>query len=247
MERKNAFRAALAPFCVLRLSMMLLIVGCATGHTARVELPAAPSADVLGYTRVLVAGFLAGGVESVNVNQETARFIRMALRSRGSGQVIEREPLDLSIMAARAGREANGLGADVLPASSKRPAASDTDDRAFLDRPFWRRLGEEYSEPLILTGTVAFTFVGSRMEERTVGRRTVRVWLNGYRLSLSVVVISGRTGEIIGSDVVRPLTAYAATGREGPLAIYFKLMDQMMPSILATLGQERNHVRTLLR
>ena len=249
MENRNAFRAALSPFCVLRLSMMLLIVGCATAHTARVELPAAPSADVLGYARVLVAGFLAGGVESVNVNQETARFILMALRSRGSGQVIEREPLDLSIMAARADREANGLGADVdvLPASSKRPAAPDTDDRVFLDRPFWRRLGEEYSEPLILTGTVAFTFVGSRMEERTVGRRTVRVWLNGYRLSLSVVVISGRTGEIIGSDVVRPLTAYAATGREGPLAIYFKLTDQMMPSILATLGQERNHVRTLLR
>lgn len=99
MERKNAFRAALSPFCVLRLLMMLLIVGCATGHTARVELPAAPSEDVLGYTRVLVAGFLAEGVESMDVNQETARFIRMALRSRGSGQVIEREPLDLFTMA----------------------------------------------------------------------------------------------------------------------------------------------------
>lgn len=249
MESRNAFRAALSPSCALHLLMMLLIVGCATGHTARVELPAAPSANVLGYTRVLVAGFIAGGVESVDVNQETARIVRMALRSRGSGQVIEREPLDLFIMAARADREANGLGAefDVSPASSKRPAAPDTDDRVFVDRPFWRRLGEEYSEPLILTGTVAFTFVGSRMEERTVGRRTVRVWLNGYRLSLRVVVISGRTDEIIGSDIVLPLTAHAATGREGPLAIYFKLMDQMMPSILAALGQERNHVRTLLR
>lgn len=111
----------------------------------------------------------------------------------------------------------------------------------------WRRLGEEYSEPLILTGTVAFTFAGSRMEERTVGRRTVRVWLNGYRLSLRVVVISGRTGEIISSDVVRPRTAYAASGREGPLTIYFRLMEQVMPSILGTLDQEKNHVRTLLR
>jgi hypothetical protein len=233
---------------VLHLLMMLLILGCAKGHTARVELPAAPSEDVLGFTRVLVAGFLAGGVESMDVNQETSRFIRQALRSRGSGHVIEREPLDLVPMA-RPDRQANGLDADldISTASSKRPAVSDTHDRVFLDRPFWRRLGEEYSEPLILTGSVAFTFAGSRMEERTVGRRTVRVWLNGYRLSLHVVVISGRTGEIILSDTVRPRTAFATTVREGPLAIYFRLMEQVMPSILAALGQERNHVRTLLR
>jgi hypothetical protein len=110
------------------------------------------------------------------------------------------------------------------------------------EAPFWRRLGEEYHEPLIVTGVVDFKSAGHRYEERQVGRRTLRLWLPQYSLRVTLLLINGKTGRRIASAVCGPTVAYAVDGRERPLALYYRLIDRMMPSMLAAFGR-----RTALR
>jgi hypothetical protein len=145
--------------------------------------------------------------------------------------VIETEPLELNTVSASNGGVARSHAADDI----------------FLDVPFWKTLGEEYADPLIVTGSVAFQSVGPRYEERTIGRRTMRLSRPGFSLTLHLVLIDGRTGTMIDSAALRPRVAYASTGRESALSLYFKLMEQAMLFVLDALGQKTTTTRLLLR
>ena len=229
--------------------VFVIAVGCATTDAARVEIdPPARSTGVFGLDRVLVAGVIAGSVAdrrgNVDVNVETARFVRMELRSKASLAVVESEPLRLGVVSAQ--RVAASQGQP--PTAGVRAAsAMTTEDPVFRDVTFWRRIGEEYGEPLIVTGTVDFTSAGFRYEERQVGRRVIRLWRPGFSLSGTILLISGRTGERIDSVPLRRLTRYATDSRESALTMYFQLIDRAMPSILTLLGQQTAHERVLLR
>lgn len=232
-----------------RVGLVILVGGCASTNTSRVRVDAHPKPDVQGFGRVLVAGFLPDGVGQIDLNQETARFLRSQLRTKTSLGIIESDPLQLARVKRPGERGAEPLKAGMQRPSRDQRDSSDLqeDDAVFTDVPFWRTIGEEYSEPLILTGIVRFSPAGPRMVERQMGRRTMRFWLRGFSLRLRLVLISGRTGEIVDSVPLRQLTAHATTGRESALSIYFRLMDQSMPSILAVLGQETSQPRLLLR
>lgn len=199
------------------------VAGCASTTATRgpIVQPTRPRAYVDTFDRILVAGFLADHVSDrgrdLDINDETSRLLRMTLRSRGSFDVIEAQPLEL--------RRSNANG-------------TNADERVLADVPFWRRLGEEYREPLIVTGIVVFRSIGSQFEERTVGRRTVRLWRPGFRLELRLVFISGRSGEVLDSVPLGPLTAHAPDGRTSALALYFELMDRLRPSLLAAFGRD---------
>lgn len=108
--------------------------------------------------------------------------------------------------------------------------------------PFWRQLGEEYRQPLIVTGVVDFKSAGRWYEERQVGRQTLRLWLPQYSLTVRLLLIDGKTGQRIASAVCGPSVAHASTGRERALSLYYSLIDRTMPSMLAMFGR-----RTALR
>lgn len=110
------------------------------------------------------------------------------------------------------------------------------------DIRFWRRLGEEYREPLIVTGVAEFKSAGRWFEERQVGRRTLRLWLPQYSLTVRLLLIDGKTGQPIASAVCGPSVAHATAGRERALSLYYRLIDRTMPSMLAAFGR-----RTALR
>ena len=110
------------------------------------------------------------------------------------------------------------------------------------DVRFWQRLGEEYREPLIVTGVVDFKSAGHRLEERQVGRRTIRIWRPQYSLAVRLLLIDGKTGERIASAVCDSVIAHATTGRERALSLYYRLIDRTMPSLLGVFGR-----RTALR
>jgi hypothetical protein len=199
---------------------------------------------------VLVAGFLSDGVDQIDASEETARFIRTKLRSKRSLLVIESEPLRLTGVVRPGGRALQPLGTDLPRSVREQPRDTfpfQEDDAVFTNVSFWKTLGEEHSEPLILTGTVRFRSAGSRMVERQVGRRTMRFWMPGFTLRLHLVLISGSTGEIVNSVALRQRTAYATTGRDSALSIYFRLMEQTMPSVFEALGQQTSTTRILLR
>ena len=57
-----------------------VVIGCGpTYYEIPIETPIQPKMDVTPFQRVLVAGFVAGGTEDVDANQETVRLLRSQL------------------------------------------------------------------------------------------------------------------------------------------------------------------------
>ena len=133
-------------------------------------------------------------------------------------------------------------------------------DKIFADAAFWKKLGEEYEQPLIITGTIMFTpqqtagFVPQNRETYdNLGRRVVvptRVYMErkGFILEPKFVFIDGRTGATLYSESQRREILYPASQSTPALATYFELMDQLVPDFLGALSTQRiRGTRVLLR
>ena len=207
----------------------VLVGGCAAARSnteVRLEQPVPPRPEFAQFDRVLVAGFSTVETRGFDVNAETVRVLQAALSRSMAFEILRSQPRS-------------------LPNASLEPQRRD--DAMFTDAVFWRRLGEEYGKPLIVTGVVSFLPVAPRLEERSVGRRVIRVWRPGFRLRLHVVLISGETGQVLKSVNVGSLTAHATDVRRGALPLYYDLMGRAMPHILGTFGNQRTRNRVLLR
>jgi hypothetical protein len=124
-------------------------------------------------------------------------------------------------------------------------------DKIFADTAYWKKLGEEYQNPLIVTGTVLFTphqaagFVTTNREVYdSFGRRSVipvRTYMErkGFILQPKFVFIDGRTGAILYSENFREEILYNAQQNTPALSSYFELMDRLVPSFLSTLSAQR--------
>jgi hypothetical protein len=133
-------------------------------------------------------------------------------------------------------------------------------ERIFADAAFWKKLGEEYENPLIITGTVMFTpqqsagwYNQNREQYDQLGRRVVvpvRTYMErkGFVLEPKFVFIDGRTGATLYSETQRREVLYPSTQSTPALASYFELMDQLMPDFLGALSTQKiQGMRTLLR
>jgi hypothetical protein len=133
-------------------------------------------------------------------------------------------------------------------------------ERIFADAAFWKKLGEEYESPLIITGTVMFTpqqsagWVNRPTEQYdNLGRRVVvpvRTYMErkGFVLEPKFVFIDGRTGATLYSETQRREVLYPSTQSTPALASYFELMDQLIPDFLGALSTQRiRGTRYLLR
>ena len=270
--------AAIASLVVLCGSM-----ACTNFYEIPIETPIQPKMDVSSFNRVLVAGFIGGGTEDVDANLETVRLLRSQLRSKSNLRVIEAEVLPLVDMAREQGKPA----ATDTPAAAPAPespapvpplpgvaptAAQDAEARIrgekdleryqgiFADVAFWKKIGEEYQNPLIVTGTVLFTpyqsnaFVTRNVESYdSLGRRIVqpvRTYMErrGFILSPNFIFIDGRTGAQLHSEKMREEILYTAQQNVPALSSYFELMDRMIPSFLSTLSTQRiRGTRVLLK
>ena len=133
-------------------------------------------------------------------------------------------------------------------------------DKIFADTAYWKKLGEEYQSPLIVTGTVLFTplsaagFVNTNREVYdSFGRRSVipvRTYQErkGFVLQPKFVFIDGRTGATLYSETFREEVLYNAQQNTPALSSYFELMDRVMPSFLSTLSAQKiRGTRVLLK
>jgi hypothetical protein len=124
-------------------------------------------------------------------------------------------------------------------------------ERIFADAAFWKKLGEEYESPLIVTGTVMFTpqqtagFVNQQREQYdNLGRRQVipvRTYMErkGFVLEPKFVFIDGRTGATIYSETYRRERLYNSNQTTPALASYFELMDELLPDFLGALSTQK--------
>src|SRR5207248_5534338 len=113
-------------------------------------------------------------------------------------------------------------------------------ERLFANTAYWKRIGEEFQNPLIVTGTVLFMsrstsgFV-QRYQETfdNLGRRRVmpmRTYMErkGFVLRPKFVFIDGRTGATMYSESYREEILYNAQQNTPALSSYFELMDRLV-------------------
>jgi hypothetical protein len=216
-DRRQRARLAVAPLAAA-LSIVTAACGLMAASRGPDLGPPRPRAFVTTFDRVLIAGFFGEkfpeGRRDIDLNEETSRLLRMALRSRTSVNLVDSQPVHLPQPDARA----------------------HAPEAVFQDEAFWKRLGEEYRQPLILTGTVVFKRAGSQSVERQLGPRAVTVWRPRFKLELRVVFICGRTGQILESLLLGPEIKQASNERASALALYFELMDRLTPQVLTVFG-----------
>jgi hypothetical protein len=265
--------AAIArPILIPVISVVLLAgaAACTSFYEIPIETPIQPKMDVSMFQRVLIAGFIGGGTEDVDANLETVRLLRSQLRSKSNLRVIEAEVLQLAEIA----KEQNKTEIAPVPslggaADGQQPPAQATQadqDNAikirnekdlekyqsiFANVAFWKKLGEEYQGPLIITGTVLFSPLASagyvpveREYFDQLGRRRViqqRQYQErkGFTLQPRLIYIDGRSGATLYTETLREEILYNAQTNTPALSSYFELMDKLIPSFLNTLSTQR--------
>src|SRR5436305_1345020 len=96
-------------FTVCAAAVALTAIACGTDFfEIPIETPIQPKLDVSAFQRVLVAGFVAGGSEDVDANQETVRLLRSQLRTKSSLKVIDADIMPLIDIAQDQNKTANG-------------------------------------------------------------------------------------------------------------------------------------------
>ena len=217
------------------------------------ETPIRPKLDVSAFERILVAGFIAGGTEDVDGNLETTRLLRSQLRNNSELRVIDSDVLPLIEVASesRATRDTPFEGEDPSePVAILEDEDLELYEHVFADVEYWKRIGEEFQQPLIVTGTVMFApqaRSGIVQRDREVydslGRRSVvpvRTYMErkGFVLRPRFVFIDGRTGTVLYSETFREEILYNANQVSPALSSYFELMDRLLPSFLSTLSTQ---------
>ena len=255
-------------------------IACGTDYyEIPIETPIQPKLDVSPFQRVLVIGFVAGGTEDVDANQETVRLLRSQLRTKSSLKVIDADIVQLIEIARD---QSQGGGEDAGPREGGAPPRATNGDRSqqgvalpqnikdekdlepyerlFANTAYWKRIGEEYQNPLIVTGTVLFTnrstsgFVQRDQETfDSLGRRRViptRMYMErkGFILRPKFVFIDGRTGATMYSESYREEILYNAQQNTPALSSYFELMDRLVPNFLSALSSQKiRGTRVLLK
>jgi len=248
----------------------LTVVACGPSYLEiPIETPIQAKLDVSAFQRVLVAGFVTGGSEDVDANQETVRLLRSQLRTKSALKVIDADLLPLMDVAqdqlkssadeaTRENSSPNNTSSTTqpppgmaLPQHIKDAKDLEPYERLFANTAYWKRIGEEFQNPLIVTGTVLFTnrttsgFVQRDTEVYdSFGRRRVvplRTYMErkGFILQPKFVFIDGRTGATMYSESYREEILYNAQQNMPALSSYFELMDRLVPSFLSALSSQK--------
>jgi hypothetical protein len=251
---------------IASLALTVGATGCLRFYDIGIETPIQAKLDVSSFQRVLILGFLAGGSKDVDPNTETVRLLRSQLRTKSDLKVIDSEVLSLVDEVDKRKRAAGETPiTDPAATNSDEPKIKDEKDlqayeTIFADVDYWKKIGEEYQAPLIITGSILFTdvqrsgMVASSSEQiDQYGRRSVTSGRRfedrkGYALVPKFIFIDGRTGVQLYSESFREETLYSATNNTPPLSSYFELIDRLLPGFLSTLSTQKiKGTRTLLR
>ncbi len=274
--KRNRLALAVAALCAATFAL-----ACGPDYyEIPIETPIQPKMDVTPFQRVLVIGFVAGGTEDVDANQETVRLLRSQLRTKSSLRVIDADILQLIDVAREQSQAAPGNSPDdvtsgatpqsrptvqsaqtlALPKDIKDEKDLEPYERLFANTAYWKRIGEEFQNPLIVTGTVLFSsrstsgFVQRDQETYdSLGRRITRpvrqyMERKGFILRPKFVFIDGRTGATMYSESYREEILYNAQQNTPALSSYFELMDRLVPNFLSALSSQKiRGTRVLLK
>lgn len=242
----------------LALLALLFGLGCSSVLEVPVETPLQSKLDVSAFRRILIAGFVTDLEESdVDLSAETSRLLQNQLRSNTRLQVLEpdRPPLQDALEKAL---EKIGEGGS-YNRDEKEQFRLEA-DRLLQDPEFWRKMGEEYQQPLIVAGRLNFESQnrsGFQPEERVVRTAAGQPALvrgnrymerKGFTLSADFLFIDSKTGEVLHKERFSEEVLYSEDQRVSALSSYFELMDRLLPNFLGVITPQRiRGTRVLLR
>ncbi|MBN2369203.1 MAG: hypothetical protein JXO72_01820 [Vicinamibacteria bacterium] len=228
-------------------TLILTVMGtaCAPVVEVPIESPLRSRIDMRAFSRMLVGGFATEPSDiDIDVEGETIRLLQNQLRAQSRLRVfvIDRSPLQAEIArAAEAGIEG--------PADRERQIADV--DAVLDDAAFWRRVGEEYQQPLIIAGKLGFVShdqPGFRADERVVSDRYGMPRLvrgnryaarKGFSLTAQFHFIDGRNGETMHKEKYTEEVFYGEEQKVSPLSSYFELMDRLLPNVLGVVSTRK--------
>jgi hypothetical protein len=240
------------------LFLVLTMLACSSVVEVPVETPLQSKLDVSAFRRILIAGFVTDlETSDVDLSTETSRLLQNQLRSNTRLLVLEpdRPPLQDALEKALE-KIGEGGSYDKEEKEQYRLEA----DRILQDPEFWRKMGEEYQQPLIISGKLNFESQnrsGFQPDERVVRRADGTPALvrgnrymerKGFTLSADFYFIDSKTGELLHKERFSEEILYSEDQRVSPLSSYFELMDRLLPNFLGVITPQRiRGTRVLLR
>ena len=237
---------------------LLLLAGCAGVIEVPIETPLQSKLDVSSFRRILIAGFVTDLEPSdVDLSAETSRLLQNQLRSNTHLQVLEpdRPPLQDALE-----KVLDKLGEQGRYNKEEKEQFRLEADKLLQDPEFWRKMGEEYQQPLVVTGKLGFESQnrsGFQPEERVVRRTDGRpsyvrgnryMERKGYSLSADFYFIDTKTGETVHKERFTEEVLYSEDQRVSALSSYFELMDRLLPNFLGVITPQKiRGTRVLLR
>lgn len=235
-------------------------MSCTSLYEVPIEVPISAKLDVSKYNRVLVASFLTQTTEDLDLDAETTRLLRNQLRMTSNLHVIDAELEPLGDFSEPTLEETGKLD-DFERLEEQAKAAGDEEisrqewidmeqDKILSDEDYWRELGEEYQEPLIVTGKLRFVsesrsgFVqADRYRRDAFGRPQLQrnnrfQERTGFVLAAELYFIDSTTGETIHRERFTEEVIYGRDEQASSLSSYFELMDRLLPNFLSILSPQ---------
>jgi hypothetical protein len=225
------------------------LAGCASVVEVGVETPLESKLDMTRFKRVLVAGFVTeANVAEVDAAAETVRLLQNQLRTNTKLRVLEADQPPIEDALEKQQLRQAGLESATKAERERRAADA---DRLLGDQEFWKRIGEEYQQPLIISGRVGLETrerAGFGVEEQQAAdpytemqRARDRRYSEqvGYSLSVEFVFIDGRTGRALHREKFTEEVLYSDAQKVAALSAYFELMDRLLPNVLGVISTQR--------
>ena len=238
----------------------VLVASCTSYYEVPIEVPIDAKLDVSRFNRILVASFTTQTNERLDLDSETVRLLRNQLRMRSNLQVLDAEVEPLGDFSQEALEDA-GLLIEFAEIEEKARADGEEEisqqewidleqDKLLEDEDYWMQLGEEYQNPLIVTGKLSF---GSESRSGFTRRdRYTRDAFNrpqlqrsqqfqertGFTLNAEFYFIDGETGRTIHRERFTEEVIYGHDEQTSALSSYFELMDRLLPNFLSILSPQ---------
>ena len=199
---------------------------------------------------MLVAGFVTElGDNDLDVSAETSRLLQNQLRSGTKMQVLEpdRPPLHDALEKAL-----ERLGEGGKYTKEEKDQYRLEADRVLQDAEYWRKIGEEFQYPLIITGRIGLeeqNRSGFQSDERVVrdpGTNRPRLQRGsrylerkGFSLSADFHFVDGQTGQTLHKEKFTEEVLYSEEQKTSSLSSYFELMDRLLPNFLGVVSPQK--------
>lgn len=244
--------------------------GCTNYYEVPIEVPISAKLDVTKYNRILVASFTTQTNENLDLDSETVRLLRNQLRMRSNLQILDAEVEPLGDFSEKT-LEETGMLQKFKDEEAKARAQGEEQisrqewidleqDKVLEDEGFWKKIGEEYQNPLIVAGKLSFgsesrsgfvrndRYVRDSFNRPTLVRSNTFQERTGYVLNAEFYFIDGETGRSIHRERFTEEVIYGRDEQTSALSSYFELMDRLLPNFLTILSpQTFRGTRVLLK